>query len=132
MRHIRSAIAMGALLGAVSACDSPLEISNSNDPDRERILLNPDDVESLGASVYQQINSATLGSIARVQTGLGTASLMNASALANNGLGPRERHARGRRRAGARHDEPHEKAHVRGQEHDRTRFASHLILTGSL
>lgn len=89
MRNIRFAVAIGALLGTVAGCDSPLEIGNTNDPDRERILLNPDDVESLGSSVYQQVNSATLGSIARVQTGLGTASFMNASALANNGLGPR-------------------------------------------
>lgn len=89
MRNIRYAVAIGVLLGAVVGCESALDISNGNDPDRPRILKNPSDVESLGGSIYQQINSATLGSIARTNTGMMTASFMNASSLANNGLGPR-------------------------------------------
>jgi hypothetical protein len=78
---------MGALLTTVAGCD--LEVANPNDPDRPRILATPADVEGLGGSLYQQINSATLGNIARVNTGLMSASLMNGSSLANNGLGPR-------------------------------------------
>ena len=87
MRNIRFAVAIGALLGTATGCD--LEVNNPNDPDRPRILATPADVEGLGGSLYQQVNSATLGSIARVNTGMMTASLMNGSSLANNGLGPR-------------------------------------------
>jgi hypothetical protein len=89
MRNIRYAVALGALLGVVAGCETSLDISNPNDPDRPRILSNPSDAEQLGAALYQQINSGTLGNIARVQTGLMSASLMNGSSLANNGLGPR-------------------------------------------
>ena len=89
MRNIRYAVALGALLGVVAGCETSLDISNPNDPDRPRILANPADVEQLGAALYQQINLGTLGNIARVQTGLMSASLMNGSSLANNGLGPR-------------------------------------------
>jgi hypothetical protein len=45
--------------------------------------------------LYQQILTATLGNIARTETGMGTASFMNASGLANNGLGPRSGIPRG-------------------------------------
>ena len=89
MRNIRYAVAVGALLGATAGCETSLDVANPNDPDRPRILANPADVEGLGASLYQQINSGTLGNIARVNTGLMTAAFMNASGLANNGLGPR-------------------------------------------
>ena len=86
MRVIRSLAAAAALI-SVAACD--LEVVNPNNPDRGRVLGNPADVEALSASQFQQIQSATLGAIARVQTGMMTASFMNASSLANNGLGPR-------------------------------------------
>ena len=86
MRVIRS-LAVAAALISVAGCD--LEVVNPNNPDRGRVLGNPADVEALAASQFQQIQSATLGAIARAQTGMMTASFMNASSLANNGLGPR-------------------------------------------
>src|SRR5690606_24033952 len=86
MRFLRSLTAAG-LIAVVAGCD--LEVTNPNNPDRGEVLGNPADVEALAASQFQQILSATLGSIARVQTGMMTASFMNASGLANNGLGPR-------------------------------------------
>ena len=83
-------IKLAALALAVAACgDNALEVENPNNPDRNRVLRNPSDVEGLASSQYQQILSATLGAIARVQTGMMTASFENSSTLANNGLGPR-------------------------------------------
>lgn len=86
MRFIRTLAAAAAIVAA-TGCD--VEVVNPNNPDRGRVLGNPADVEALAAAQFQQIVSATLGSIARVQTGMMTASFMNASGLANNGLGPR-------------------------------------------
>lgn len=87
MRYIRY-LAAATLVGATFGC-TDLEVTNPNNPDRQRVLASPADVEGLAAAQFQQINLATLGNIARVETGMQTASLMNASTLANNGLGPR-------------------------------------------
>jgi hypothetical protein len=81
-------LAASALVVSVVGC-TDLEVVNPNNPDRSRTLANPADVEALAATQYQQIIIATHGSIARMQTGMMTASLMNASTLANNGMGPR-------------------------------------------
>jgi hypothetical protein len=83
-------LAAAALVGAVAGCsDFDLEVVNPNNPDRPRVLASPADVEGLASAQFQQIILATLGNIARAQTGMMTASLMNASTLANNGMGPR-------------------------------------------
>lgn len=84
-----SFLAVTSLAVALAGCDDALEVTNPNNPDRGRVLGNPADVENLAASQFQQVISATLGSTARVQTGMMTASFENASGLANNGLGPR-------------------------------------------
>ena len=64
-------------------------MTNYNNPDRDRTLATALDVQSVGASQFQQVISGTLGNTARVQTGMLTAAFENASGLANNGLGPR-------------------------------------------
>lgn len=87
MRLIRY-LAAAALAGAVFGC-ADLEVTNPSSPDRPRILKTPADVEGLASSQFQQIISGTLGNIARVETGMMTASFMNATGLANNGMGPR-------------------------------------------
>src|SRR5690606_27992592 len=86
-RYVRPFIAASAALMLATACD--LEVQNPNNPDRGRVLGNPADVEALAGAQFQQIISATIGAIGRIQTGMMTASFMNASGLANNGLGPR-------------------------------------------
>ncbi|MBL3656035.1 hypothetical protein [Fulvivirga sediminis] len=43
------------LIVVVSACDTSLEIDNPNDPDRERLFADSDDVEGLAGSLYQNI-----------------------------------------------------------------------------
>jgi hypothetical protein len=88
MRFIRYLTA-ATLLSATFGCKDVLNVENRNNPDRQRVLRNAADVEGLAASQFQQIISGTLGNIARVQTGMMTASFENASGLANNGLGPR-------------------------------------------
>jgi hypothetical protein len=88
MRLIRY-LAAFSLVGAVFGCRDALQVENRNNPDRPRVLQTPTDVEGLASTQFQQVISGTLGSIARVQTGMMTASFMNASGLANAGLGPR-------------------------------------------
>jgi hypothetical protein len=87
MRLLRSFVATAAVAVVAAGCD--LDVQNPNNPDRRQVLGNPSDVEQLAASQFQQILSATMGSIAGVQTGMMTSSFMNASGLANNGMGPR-------------------------------------------
>jgi hypothetical protein len=87
MRFLRSFLATTALAVVATGCD--LAVTNPNNPAREQVLGNPADVEALAATQFQQIVLATHGNIAAAQTGMMTASLMNASTLANNGMGPR-------------------------------------------
>ena len=82
-------VAVATLIGVTVGCEDSLGVQNTNNPDRDRTLATALDVQSVGASQFQQIISGTLGNIARVQTGLLTAAFENASGLANNGLGPR-------------------------------------------
>ncbi len=89
MRLKRYLVAATLLVSIAGCAEDVLEVENPNDPDRGRILASPADVEGLAASQFQSVISATLGSIARVQTGMMTASFENSSGLANNGLGPR-------------------------------------------
>ncbi len=84
-----------ALVLALAACSDALDVDNTDNPDRARVLANPADVEALVGSLYQSITDATLGDIERTNTGMMTASFMNSSALNNNGLGPRSGIPRG-------------------------------------
>jgi len=93
MRFVRY-LAAATLVGAMFGC-AEVEVTNPNNPDRPRILKTPADVEGLASAQVQQIISGTLGNIARVQTGMMTASFMSASGLANNGMGPRSNLPRG-------------------------------------
>jgi hypothetical protein len=82
-------VAVATFLCITTACEDSLGVANTNNPDRDRTLATALDVQSVGASQFQQVISGTLGNIARVQTGMLTAAFENASGLANNGLGPR-------------------------------------------
>jgi hypothetical protein len=89
MRFIRY-LAVAAVAGGVAGCGSDLlDVENPNNPDRSRILASATDVEGLASGQFQAVISGTLQTIARTQTGMATASYMNASGLANNGMGPR-------------------------------------------
>ncbi|MDP9349019.1 MAG: hypothetical protein M3P24_07750, partial [Gemmatimonadota bacterium] len=89
-------LAVGALMGAIAGCsDLGLEVENPNNPDRQRVLANPSDVEGLASGQFQQVVSATLGSTERTQLSMMTMAFENASGLNNNGMGPRSIMPRG-------------------------------------
>jgi hypothetical protein len=94
MRFIRFFTA-AAVIGGLAACKDTVSVDNLNNPDRARVLARPADVEGLGASQFQQVINGTIGDITRPNTGMLTAAFENASALANNGLGPRSAIPRG-------------------------------------
>lgn len=94
MRTIRYALAPVVALGVLTACSDVLDVRNTNEPDRDRLLGRPADVEALAGSLYQNVHDATLGSI-NIYWQLNTAGFENATGLANNGMGPRSLLPRG-------------------------------------
>ena len=95
MRFIRFLVTATVVGGLAAACKDLVSVDNVNNPDRARVLKKPADVEALGGSQFQQIMLGTLGDIARPNTGMLTSAFENASALANDGLGPRSAIPRG-------------------------------------
>jgi hypothetical protein len=88
MKFVRQ-LAVALVIAGAYGCADTLEVANPNNPDRERTLANPSDVESLASNQFQQIVAGTHDGTARIQTGMMTASFMSASTLANNAMGPR-------------------------------------------
>jgi hypothetical protein len=86
LRHITTGIlALGFL-----ACKDTLVVENLTDPDRDRALSKPADVEAFIASTYAQVQNGTLGgSNDDLQTQLQVMGMENTSALANFAMGPR-------------------------------------------
>jgi hypothetical protein len=82
-------IRCGVLAGAVGlgACD--LVVTNPNNPDTERVLARPSDVEALLGGQYLRWHTGTLGgtSISNVLGMANVLSFENFSSLANNGQG---------------------------------------------
>jgi hypothetical protein len=67
-----------------------LVVEDPNDPDRDRALGRPADVEAFISNTYAQIQNATLGgSNDDLQTQLQVMGMENTSALANFAMGPR-------------------------------------------
>jgi hypothetical protein len=72
------------------ACKDTLVVENLTDPDRDRALSKPADVEAFIGSTYAQIQNATLGgSNDDLQTQMQVMGMENTSALANFAMGPR-------------------------------------------
>ena len=83
-------IAAGVLGLFFVACQDTLVVPNLTDPDRNRALSKPADVEAFIASTYAQVQNATLGgSNDDLQTQLQVMGMENTSALANFAMGPR-------------------------------------------
>jgi len=83
MRHFHSICGLVALLG-VAACQEPLLVPNENQPERDRALSRPPDVETFIANSYNTINNATLGgSNDALQPGLLAMGLENYSGNSN-------------------------------------------------
>src|SRR5205814_1832183 len=86
VRHITA----GVLALAFVACKDTLVVQDLTDPDRDRALGRPADVEAFIGSTYAQIQNATLGgSNDDLQTQLQVMGMENTSALANFAMGPR-------------------------------------------
>jgi starch-binding outer membrane protein, SusD/RagB family len=86
-------MAVAALVASLAGCD--LEVTNPNEPDRQRILASPAEVEALASSQMQQLLSARGLNFNNVESMMKTASFENTSALANSGFGPRSAIPRG-------------------------------------
>src|SRR5436309_15006731 len=83
-------IAAGVLALGFMACKDTLLVEDVTDPDRDRSLSRPGDVETFIGSTYAQIQNATLGgSNDDLQTQLQVMGMENTSALANFAMGPR-------------------------------------------
>lgn len=75
---------------ALSACKDPLEVTNSNDPDRNRVFTNPADLQVFVSGLFAVMNQSTLGgSNDGLQTQMQVMGMENTSTLANFAMGPR-------------------------------------------
>ncbi len=83
-------IAATVLALAFTACKDTLLVQDLTDPDRDRALGRPADVEAFISSTYAQVQNATLGgSNDDLQTAMQVMGMENTSALANFAMGPR-------------------------------------------
>ena len=83
-------VAGSLVLVGVMACADALVVDNTNDPDRDRALSRPSDIEAFISNTYAQVQNATLGgSNDDLQTQLQVMGMENTSALANFAMGPR-------------------------------------------
>src|SRR5689334_15101863 len=86
---------LAGIVAGVSACNTDLVVPNTNNPDIERALARPSDVESFILNSYGQMHYASfgtpndLGGTGSIMPSLQTMAFENASGLANWGLGPR-------------------------------------------
>jgi hypothetical protein len=80
----------GILVLTLAACANPLDVSNLNDPDRNRTFNNPQDLTVFIAGLYAVAHGATLGAQNDgLQTQMAVMSMENVSGLANFAMGPR-------------------------------------------
>ncbi len=78
------------VLAGLAACADTLVVEDPNDPDRDRALSRPSDIEAFISNTYAQVQNATLGgSNDDLQTQLQVMGMENTSALANFAMGPR-------------------------------------------
>ena len=83
-------VAASVLALTFMACKDALVVQDVTDPDRDRALGRPADVETFIGSTYAQVQNATLGgSNDDLQTQLQVMGMENTSALANFAMGPR-------------------------------------------
>jgi hypothetical protein len=83
-----SLLTVGIAVTLVS-CKADLGVPNTNNPDIDRALARPGDVESFILGAYGQMQQAAFGVNGSIMPSLLTMSFENASGLANWGMGPR-------------------------------------------
>lgn len=74
---------------ALVACKADLGVPNTNNPDVDRALARPGDVETFILNSYGQMHQASFGVNGSIAPSLRTMALENTSGLANWGMGPR-------------------------------------------
>lgn len=77
------------IAAALVACKADLGVPNTNNPDIDRALARPGDVESFILNSYAQMQQAAFGVNGSIMPSLLTMAFENASGLANWGMGPR-------------------------------------------
>lgn len=87
MRKLRF-LTLGIAFG-LAACKTDLTVPNTNNPDVDRALARPGDVESFILNSYGQMHQASFGVNGSIMPSLQTMAFENASGLANWGMGPR-------------------------------------------
>ena len=88
MRTFQSALLV--VVVGLAACKEPLDVTNVNNPDRDRVLAKPLDVEVLIGQLYQNFINATIGgSNNGLQPQLLTSGMESYSGNANFQMGPR-------------------------------------------
>lgn len=88
MRTLRL-VTVGLVAAAVLGCQDPLNVDNSNNPDRNRALARPSDVEALIGGSYRVVHDGTLGGFCAINIQSMSMGLENQSNLSNNQMGPR-------------------------------------------
>jgi hypothetical protein len=96
MRQLRFVV-RGLCVVALAACSDPLAVTNSNQPDRNRVFTNPADLEQFVSNIYTNVHQGTLGGATVLDGGandalqpqLQVAGMENVSGLANFAMGPR-------------------------------------------
>lgn len=86
MRLFRHAVC--GTLALLAACADPLEVPNLNDPDRDRVLSTPADVEQIIGNSYAAMHDQILDDIA-LSAQMLSMGMENHSILANFEMGPR-------------------------------------------
>ncbi len=99
MRELRCVLSGLVLLVGLTACKDTLTVDNINNPDRDRVLARPADVEALIGTGYQSVHRGTLGAATvpgqgggqndALQPQLIVMGLESYSGLANFNMGPR-------------------------------------------
>lgn len=74
---------------SLAACKADLGVPNTNNPDIDRALARPGDVESFILNSYGQMQQASFGVNGSIMPSLQTMAFENSSGLANWGMGPR-------------------------------------------
>ena len=84
---LRSAIRYGVLVGVIGVLACDLEVVNPNDPETERVLATPEDVEALLGTTYKRWHTGLYSTLSSIQGMASVLSLESFSSLANNGMG---------------------------------------------
>jgi hypothetical protein len=77
------------MAAALVGCQTDLTVPNTNNPDVDRALARPGDVESFIMNSYGQMHHGSFGLNASFNASMRSMSMENASGLANWGMGPR-------------------------------------------